>query len=169
MQTMDGLFRFSLLLLFVPVLLGAVLGALVTWLGIRRRTAIRSWPSVEANILSGEVEENEHRGWYFVKTRTWDFVIEYEYAHAGRTYRSKVRLLADVPGGSHPEPQALEDALARARQRLLDRLVTVRLNPDDPSETAWPEENPGRAWLRLTLFALAALVSLAVLAAIFSS
>lgn len=169
MPVMDGLFRFSLLLLFVPILLGAILGCGLTWAGLRRRMAMRFWLPVEVAILSGRVEEQEHRGWYFIKTRTWDFVIDYEYTHQGQTHQAEARLQADVPGGPEPDPQVLDNAVAQARQRLLDRLADLRVNPEDPSQTAWTTEPAGRATLRLTLFGLTALASLAVLISLFSS
>ncbi|WP_022663297.1 DUF3592 domain-containing protein [Paucidesulfovibrio longus] len=165
----EGLFRFSLLLLFVPVLLGAGFGFFLTWNGLRRRAELRSWPSVEIRVLSSEVESTEYRSWYFTRTRSWDFIIDFEYDYAGRDYRSRVRLEADVPGGGEPDPQVLENAIAQARRRLLEKLVMVRVNPDNPSETAWISEPAGRAQLRLAVFAAAALCSLAVLFSIFTS
>lgn len=170
MSLHDSLFRFSLLLLFVPVLLGAVFGCIVTWAGLRRRAAMQAWPMVEVTVLSGEVEESEYRSWYFTRVKSWDFIIDFEYVIGGRSYRSQVRLEADVPGGGrNPAPEILDNAVAQARRRLLDNLVTVRANPDDPSEVAWISETPGRSWLRLAAFVAAALVSLTVLTKIFTS
>ncbi|MGE4291190.1 MAG: DUF3592 domain-containing protein [Desulfovibrio sp.] len=166
----EGLFRFSLLLLFVPVLLGAGFGCFVTWTGLRRRKALLSWPVTEVRVLSSEVESHDYRGWYFTKAASWDFIIEYEYEVAGQVLRSSARLEADVPGGGgEPDPQVLENAIAQARRRLLEKLVMVRVNPDDPSETAWISESAGRVWLRLAIFAAATLCALAVLVSIFMS
>lgn len=167
----EGLFRFSLLLLFTPVLLGALFGCYMSWMGLRRRAMAQSWPHVEVEVLASEVEQTEYRSWYFTRARSWDFIIDFAYSFAGREYRSQVRLEADVPGGlgGEPDPQVLENALAQARRRLLEKLVMARVNPADPSETAWITESAGRAWVRLAAFAAASLVSLVVLASLFTS
>ncbi|MEF2144576.1 MAG: DUF3592 domain-containing protein [Desulfovibrionaceae bacterium] len=158
MSFADSLLHFSLLMLFVPVFLGALFGLALTWRGIRKRAVMETWPTVDVEVVASRVEESEYRSWYFTTRRAWDMVVDYAYTHQGGKYRSQVRLEADVPG-SGDDPSVLQNALAQAERRLLSGAETVRVNPAEPSETVWSCEPAGRATLRLLLFAVASAVA----------
>ncbi len=168
MELNATLFRFSLLLLFVPVSVGAGIGFVVTLLGLRRRKELAAWVLVQARVRSMSVEHSEYRGVMGTKQTAWDLLVDYEYELSGKLYSAQVSLEVDVPGGGRADPDVVDNAVTLAKRKF-ENGFELRVNPADPSTSVIALEDSRWAYFRLIMFGLAVGVSLVVLAFIFSS
>lgn len=169
MELYPSLFRFSLLMLFVPVLMGAGAGAVVTAMGIRRRRQLEAWPTATARVTATEVEAGEYRGPMFVKKPVWDLLVTYEYDAGGELFRARTSLELQVPrrrGGVDPDD--VDEAASQARAALAEGLL-IHVDPADPATSALPLEGAHFSLVRLGLFLAASGVSLAALIYVFTS
>lgn len=169
MQPDDTLFRFSLLMLFVPVLLGGGFGLMATFSGLRRRRVMAAWPAVRARVSGTEVSQGSYRGLLGSKELAWDLLVEYEYEVSGDPYTGRVSLEVPVPRSRKTVSQeVVDEAVDSVRARLAQGLV-LHVNPANPAMSMLAVEASGWVWLRLGLFGAAVAVSVAALGIVFSS
>ncbi|MGE4504089.1 MAG: hypothetical protein AB7D51_01980 [Desulfovibrionaceae bacterium] len=172
MELYPSLFRFSLLLLFVPVLLFSAMGAALTLHGMTRRRALAAWPLARARVLSTSVEVREYRGALGSRERAWDLEIEYEYEARGGLWRGSASREVELPRSVRRSPEAhgeaLDQAVARAREAIGGGLA-VHVDPAAPARSLAPLPGGRGARLRLALFSACALVSAVVLGYVFGS
>lgn len=165
----DSLFRFSLLMLFVPMLVGGGAGLFATFHGLKRRRAMEKWPPVHARVMETEVRDGEYRGVLGSKEMAWDLVVDYEYEAGGRAYTGQVSLEVAVPRSRKSVAQSEVDEAVDNAKEALTRGLVVHVNPAAPTQSMLPVETSGWAYFRLVLFGSCVAVSVLALAFVFTA
>ena len=108
---------------------------------IRQATASLKWPQVQGRILTAGV----HAGSAPMRVRDESANITYEYEVAGRTYHSRQLDFTGLFGANY---NRIATALVRYEP---GRKVTVRYDPNDPSNAVLTSEIDWRIYVRIAI------------------